>query len=756
MLDCTKIDSSDYSPDHSSVRAFWTAANYITLALLYLRDNVLLHTPLYSYHFKDTILGHWGACPGINAVYAALSDNVRRSDHPVRLVIGTGHAGPAALACAFLDGTLEEIYPEYCRNEQGLAQLCRRFGASHGFDTEIAPEYPGALYAGGELGGALAVAQGCAFQAPGTVTVCLVGDGELETALTQAAWQGFRFLSKHQDGAVLPIVNANGWRMGGRPVSASMSNEELRCFFRAHRLAPLFVQADIGELIGALDEAMEMLCRYQQSGHIKTAPWPVVVFRSPKGWTAPAELGGVPFVGTHRSHKPLLRNPKDDPEQFAEIESWLQQYKPSELFDGDGRPRETVIACLPKRNKRLSRLLSVKELSTKSSFTLPQMQGKGLIRIEEGSFDASNSVAALESALAVWGAESSFDDLMVFSPDELSSNRFGAIVRPLGLRSSTSQATVEEFTTPPGRIIEILNEQMCFAWQYGYAQTGRRSVFITYEAFAPLVDSMVAQALKFLHRCRNLEWRKPSVGINIILTSLGWYNSPTHHNPGFIETLVGRGLPHVRLFTPATPGEAVTALRDMLSSVNRLNVLVVGKHPLPLLKAQAGHVHDTSLRPWRILKNDDAEKGVALVGVGDCMVEECLGAAKILEENREPVPASVITLNELSLLDRPDDPECQNFWSSLAQYRAVVWAYMGYPRALAGLLWQQRQPPSTILGFRDQTRSCDAAGRFEENGASRRQISEAAHKLMALECPSGYRKPSTVLQTTTREDSEMN
>lgn len=690
----------------AQIENYWRAANYVTCALLYLQDNVLLREELEPRHFKEKIVGHWGTCPGVNAIIAHLNYSTAASGRNIRVVVGTGHAGPALAANLFLDGSLERQSPDYSRDEAGLRQLAGRFGTSEGLETEISPSYPGIDYFGGELGRALAFSQGCALNDPECVVACIVGDGELESALAQSSWQGFRLLSKH-DGRVIPIVNANGFRMGSRSLFSLMGRDDLEAYFQAHGLRVHWA-TDHCSLADAMDVA------FAQSSPGCCEPNPVVVFRSPKGWTAPESLGGERYVGTRRAHKPSLRHPASSQKEMAEIRAWLESYSPESLFDRQGRPSADVTSILSEGES----------LFRTRRFHRPHLN-------EDSCADGDSSAGAttaspndtLCASLMSMMRSDRYRDLMVFSPDELASNRYGALMGATSVRYSRLVGGAEPPMAPDGRVIEVLNEQLCFELLHGYCASGRRGVFICYEAFAPLCDSQTEQLLKHLE-ARSAG--QPSV--NIVLTSLGWENTPSHHNPGFVDSLIGRELNSLRVFTPVAASDAEGLLVACLESTDRLNVIVVGKHPRPNVAQVA---KSTRWAPWRALVEGSSELPV-LVAVGDTMAEECLAASRMAQGFIEGRVA-VYGLNELSFLTRTVSSEMVSFIEEVERHPQVLWAYPGYPRSIKACLWDiATVNKHVVLGYLDRSRGAAGRARLEENLVGRDAIVERLRAAVGL------------------------
>lgn len=700
-----------FVPNTVSIEKFWRAANYISAGMLYLKENVLLKHPLKQTYFKRHIIGHWGTSPGVNAVYAHVNNLIRRTEQPIRLIVGTGHAGPAILANLFLEGTLAEYYEKYPLNELGLKNLFTDFGCDGGWDTEISPEYPGMLYAGGELGAALAFAQGCTFNSKDSFTVCLIGDGELETSITQGSWQGFQFLNPIKDGFVLPVINANGNKMGSVSLLSLLNKDEKTAFFRGQGLTPIFAGTDHNEIAKAFNTAYTLLTSSKKNyGEIQQ---PVIIMETPKGWTAPDVFGGKAFAGTHKSHKPILKLPSTDIEQANMVWDWLKSYKIQELFDENGVPLNEVISCLPKPKMRLGRHLF--------ESTYRNSRKVKAVRVPTSESGHQHNAGAVEKA--IFSLFSEHSDLLVFCPDEISSNQMSELLKYNGMKFGKSLEGTNKMH-PSGRVVEILNEHLCFAWAQGYAAAGCRSVLISYEAFAPIFDSMAAQYIKFLKRSKFVSWRKKTPSINIILTSLGWRNCATHHNPGFADGLLGRNLDNLRIYMPVSSDSSELYLEQMLNSFDCLNVMIISKHDLPRLNACISKNESPAIsESWLILEREgNASCEISLIAIGDNMAEECLHAKDILSKENPGLSVQVIAIQELSLLERKGKHR-DTLLNVIKNSLSTVWAYNGYPKTIQAFLWNA---PVTnmhkVIGYRDKGRSSAGVRRYIENDASRYHI----------------------------------
>ena len=699
---CKSKTMTNLSEQNNTAKRYCDLANYISVALLYLKDNPTLDLPLEQKHYKKIVLGHWGCCPGINALYAQINVLIKEHNLSSRLVVGTGHAGPALLANLFIEGSLGRVYPKYKRDKEGLTQLVRDFGTYGGLETEITARYPGMLYAGGEIGGALAFSIGAALNNPKKLFFCILGDGELETALTQGSWQALRLLSK-QDGRVLPIINANGYRMGSRSLFSLQSKEEQSRYFLGLGLTPIHIDNDFEAIKGAFGKAIELL---------KDLKFPVIVYHSPKGDTGPETVGEISFVDSFNSHKPLLKRPSTDQEEASQVERWLRSYNPEQLFDQDGNILSSILDLLPDDRSRLGYISA--NTYTMHRNDMPPLNSRRL----------NHSADAISVGIREVLRRNEFKDVMIFSPDELSSNRCDGLFEETTLRYGVSH-DCQPPLAPDGRIVEILSEPLLFTLLQGHCSSGQRGFLITYEAFAPLFDSLVAQYIKYLDIAQMEMWHVHRPSLNIIITSLGWQNSPSHQNPSFADQFIGRGLTTVNVMMPCTPEATYEALERMLKSTNSMNILVVHKYPLPMLKALD---LPTQPKPFRILEGKDlSDPDVTLIGIGDLMVEESLAAKKQLGND---LTCRVIVIENPIELEHSSDQRAI-FIALLNQSKGVVVSYIGYPKTFKAVFSDyDLKVPYRVLGFADKTKGTTVSERLMENGAGRVNIVSEAKQLL--------------------------
>lgn len=687
--------------DITSIELFCRAANYLSVGMLYLNSNPLLREKLQKQHFKREVLGHWGACPGIIAVYAHTSDLIRRKNHRAHLVVGSGHANTALLACTYLDGSLGRYYSELSYGELGVLNLFKQHSTGSVFSTEINPRYPGTLYVGGELGYALAFSQGYSFGNKESFTVCVVGDGELETSVSQASWQGFEFLSSHSDGKILPVINANGNKMGSVSIFSQKSHKAIEEYFHSFGLAPFFANTSHTEIVRAFDAAYD--CLFNSTYKVQ----PVIVLETPKGWTAPKTINGQKFEGSFHSHKPILKHPFENKEELEIILEWLLSYKPKDLFDADGIPKSSVIRCLPVENMRLGygHKNEVGHLTQK----IHNKTNKNLSNFFEDLLTK--------------------DNIFVFSPDELGSNRLNSLIDCFQLKFGD---IINDSYNKNSRIYEILNENLCFAWAQGCSRAGKRSLLISYEAFAPIFMSMADQYIKYLTTSVDVDWQPICPSLNILLTSLGWYNTPSHHNPSFVDSILGRGNKIIRVYMPICLKSLSNYIIKALNSTNRLNVIVYNKHPLPLIEKNLDNIkwHNS----WvEFILNNNMVSRVAIIAIGDCILEQVLEAKELLGSLSDGCVIDIFAIEDMSILESHNHPERQNIKRRLLN-KPVIWAYNGFPKTIKSFLWDfNLRNTQVVLGFNGNDQTSSGKERFTKNAIDAKAIVNEVLKLAKME-----------------------
>lgn len=635
--------------------------------MLYLKDNPLLHRPLRLEDFKQRIVGHWGTVPGINYVYSHLSAFVKRTKQRTLLIVGPGHAGPALLSNLYLEGTLEKMYPTYTQ-DLPLTALVRNFGIPGGFHTEISAQYPGALFLGGELGHAFSLAQGVAFDHPDLLIPVLIGDGEMETAPTAASWLSRKYLDRSgRSGTILPVLHLNGFRMGGRSILGEFTNQQLVDYFRGLGYDPHFVDTSHQRMQSTLEKMWNLFCKIRSSDSDDSL-YPVLVLKTPKGWTAPEFIQSKRIAGGVDSHKAPIKKIETQ-EDIQLIESWLRSYKPEELFFIDGSLRDEVVSVFPQEDLKLGGILDSilvqrqrKSLSTVHSFQSPV-----------GS--KSSSAKVLANYLREVISSDPYHSFRVFCPDEMRSNRFDALLGS-------------------DRVCEILSEHVCQGWLEGYVLSGRNGILVSYEAFSSVVASMLGQYLKFLIESQEISWRRDISSLNLYLTSLGWRNCYSHQNPDLVGIMLMRKTPNIRLYFPADSNSSLVCMKEALESTNRVNIITATKYDTPVfmdIEKSKRAVRDG----FSILYGSDEDNpDIILAAIGDWTVEECMAAARILEYVFDgDLSVRVVIVSELTALGSPKSfphtPSDERFIEVFTESKPAQIVYNGYASQIEAILFER-------------------------------------------------------------------
>jgi xylulose-5-phosphate/fructose-6-phosphate phosphoketolase len=706
------------------VDAWWRAANYLSVGQIYLLDNPLLREPLRAEHVKPRLLGHFGTVPGLNLVYAHLNREIVRRDLDAIFVNGPGHGGPANVANAYLEGTYTELYPHVGDGEEGLRELFRQFSFPGGIPSHAAPETPGSIHEGGELGYALVHAFGAAFDNPGLLVACVVGDGEAETGPLAASWHSNKFLDPVRDGAVLPILHLNGYKIANPTVLDRIPEDELVSLFVGYGWDPVVVSGGFdGEehaavherfaeaLAGVLDSIAEIQRRAREDGDRSRPRWPMLVLRTPKGWTGPREVDGVPVEGTWRSHQVPLAGTREDPEHLRLLEEWLRSYAPEELFDEGGRVREEIAAQAPEGRRRMS--------------ANPHANGGELLRelvlpdFRDYAVDVPAPAATSAEATRVLGGF--LRDVMarnphnfrLFGPDETASNRLGDVLEATDKAWLGELRDVDEHLSPDGRVLEILSEHLCQGWLEGYLLTGRHGLFNCYEAFIHIIDSMFNQHAKWLKVTRHIPWRRPISSLNYLLSSHVWrqdHNGFSHQDPGFIDHVVNKKAEVIRVYLPPDANTLLSVADHCLRSRDYVNVIVAGKQPaLSYLPMDEAILHCTrGLGIWDWASNDEGgEPDVVLGCAGDIPTLETLAAAWILRERLPDLRVRVVNVVDLMRL-QPDSEHPHGlsdglFDSLFTADRPIVFAYHGYPWLIHRLTYRRANHENLhVRGFKEE------------------------------------------------------
>ena len=716
-----QIEGHPLSDDElAAVDAFWRAANYLSVGQIYLLDNPLLREPLQPEHIKPRLLGHWGTTPGLNLLYGHLSRTIRAADREMMYVIGPGHGGPGVVACCWLEGTYSEVYPAVGLDEQGMGRLFRQFSFPGGIPSHVAPETPGSIHEGGELGYALSHAYGAAFDNPNLVVACVVGDGEAETGPLATSWHSNLFLDPARDGAVLPILHLNGYKIANPTVLARIGDEQLDHLMRGYGYDPYLVEGDdpaeVHQALAAtLDRALERIDAIQvaaRGGRVERPRWPMIVLRTPKGWTGPAEVGGLPVEGTWRAHQVPLAKPRTDPEQLRQLDEWLRSYRPDELFDAAGTPRETVTTWLPRGTARMSASPHANGGTVLRPLDLPDFTRYGVEVDAPGKATAEATRvlgAFLRDVMAQNAADANF---RLFGPDETESNRLGAVYEVTSKAWLGETLPTDEHLAPDGRVMEMLSEHTCQGWLEGYLLTGRHGLFSCYEAFVHIVDSMFNQHAKWLKVSSRLPWRLPIASLNYLLTSHVWrqdHNGFSHQDPGFVDHVVNKKAEVVRVYLPPDANTLLSVADHCLRSRDYVNVIVAGKQPAPvwLPMGEAALHCARGVGIWDWASNDAGAPDVVLACAGDVPTLETLAAADLLRQHLPDVKVRVVNVVDLMRLVPPSehphgmpDPE---FDALFTTDRPVVFAYHGYPWLIHRLAYRRTNHENLhVRGYKEE------------------------------------------------------
>jgi xylulose-5-phosphate/fructose-6-phosphate phosphoketolase len=726
------------SEDLQLLATWWRAANYLTVGQIYLQANPLLREPLRPEHIKPRLLGHWGTSPGLNLLYAHLNRLIRERDINALFLAGPGHGGPALIANVWLEGTWTEIYPEVTQDAEGMRKLFRQFSTPYGVPSHVSPPVPGSIHEGGELGYVLTHAFGAAFDNPGLLVVAVVGDGEAETGPLEGSWKGISFLNPVSDGAVLPILHLNGYKIASPTVLARKSNEDVASLLRGHGYEPYFVEGNepvrvheaLAEtLVSAHDRILE-----RQRG--KRGRPPAIVLRTPKGWTGPDVVDGVQIEGTFRAHQVPLAAVRENPEHLRRLEDWMRSYKPEELFDGSGRPREFVRQLAPRGQKRMSatahanggRLLTPLDLPDYSQYA---------VKITAPATERRESVRALGEMLRdVFVRNARQKNFRIFCPDELTSNRLGAVLEVENRRWMEPILPGDDHLSPDGRVHELLSEHNCEGWLEGYLLTGRHGLFCTYEAFAMIVASMATQHAKWLEMTRQLQWRAPIASLNILLTSTCWrndHNGFSHQGPGFIDTVISKQGTVARVYLPPDANCLLSVADHCLRSRNYINLIVIDKQPqLQWLDIDAARAHCArGASVWEWASNRPADPDVVLAAAGDIPTQEIVAAADLLRKRVPELNVRVVNVVDLFAIADPNEhphgmPEDQ-FVGLFTADTDVVFAFHGYANVIhAALHGRSNARRFHVRGYHEEGTTTTPFDMVVLNGISRFHIAIAA------------------------------
>jgi xylulose-5-phosphate/fructose-6-phosphate phosphoketolase len=700
--------------------AYWRAANYLSVGQIYLLDNPLLREPLRPEHVKPRLLGHWGTTPGLNFVYAHMDRVIRNWDLNAIYVMGPGHGGPAAVANAYLEGTYTEIYPEIGRAEEGLRRLFRQFSFPGGIPSHVAPETPGSIHEGGELGYALSHAYGAAFDSPDLLVCCIVGDGEAETGPLATGWHSNKFLNPVTDGVVLPILHLNGYKIASPTVLARIGDDELTSLLEGYGHSVYWVDGDdpvtMHRLMAStLDAVVEEITGIQRgaragAGDPERPPWPMIVLRTPKGWTGPKTVDGLPTEGTWRSHQVPLGEVRTNPEHLAALESWMRSYRPEELFDEDGALASELAAFPPKANRRMSANPHANGGLLLQDLALPDFRDYA-IEVAKPGTTSSEATRILGGYLrdVIRANPTRF---RLFGPDETASNRLTPVFEATDRAWDAETLPTDDHLAPEGRVMEVLSEHQCEGWLEGYVLTGRHGLFNCYEAFVHIVDSMFNQHAKWLKVTRGIPWRRPVASLNYLLSSHVWrqdHNGFSHQDPGFIDHVVNKKAEIIRVYLPPDANCLLSVADHCLRSRNYVNVIVAGKQPsLDYLSMDDAILHCTrGIGIWDWASNDDGDPDVVMACCGDIPTLETLAAVDILRRDLPSLKVRVVNVVDLMRLqpdvEHPHGLSDREFDTLFTVDRPVVFAYHGYPLLIHRLTYRRTNHANLhVRGYKEE------------------------------------------------------
>jgi xylulose-5-phosphate/fructose-6-phosphate phosphoketolase len=704
------------------IDGYWRAANYLSVGQIYLLDNPLLREPLAPKHIKPRLLGHWGTTPGQNFIYAHLNRVIKQHDLDMIYIAGPGHGGPALVANTYLEGTYSEIYPAVTRDEAGLKTLFRQFSFPGGVPSHVAPETPGSIHEGGELGYSLSHGFGAAFDNPSLVVACVIGDGEAETGPLATAWHSNKFLNPITDGAVLPILHLNGYKIANPAVLARISRQELEQLLRGCGWTPYFVEGHEPakvhpEMASTLDRAIGDILHIQdearRTGNPMRPRWPMIVLVTPKGWTGPVSVDGAPVEGTFRSHQVPITDPASNPKHLELLERWMRSYRAEELFDDSGVLKAELAALAPAGERRMGANPHANGGILLRDLRLPDFRQYAVDVPRPGAVDAEDTRVTGRLLRDVVTMNADHRNFRVFGPDETVSNRLDAIFEATNRQWEAETVQTDQWLARDGRVIEVLSEHQCQGWLEGYLLTGRHGVFNTYEAFVHIVDSMFNQHAKWLKVTRGLPWRRPIASLNYLLSSHVWrqdHNGFTHQDPGFIDVAMNKKAEVVRVYLPPDANCLLSVMDHCLRSRHYVNIVVAGKHPAPQWLAidAAAHHCAAGIGLWEWASNDrGADPDVVMAAAGDVPTLEVLAAVTLLRQWLPQLKIRVVNVVDLMKLQPPSEhphglPDIE-FDLLFTKDKPVIFAYHGYPWLIHRLTYRRTNHDNIhVRGYKEE------------------------------------------------------
>jgi xylulose-5-phosphate/fructose-6-phosphate phosphoketolase len=729
----------------AQLETYWRAANYLGAAQLYLKDNPLLREPLRPEHIKPRLLGHWGTQPGLNLVYAHLNRLIQDTDASVLLVVGPGHGAPAILANLYLEGTLGEYYPDLTFDIAGLTRFERQFSWPYGMPSHLFPGTPGMIHEGGELGYSLAHAYGAALDNPDLIVACVVGDGEAETGPLAAAWHANKYLDPAVSGAVLPILHLNGYKLSGPTLFGRMSDNELQNLFSGYGYQVRIVSSDDAALVHralwqAMDWAHDGIRELQDQARAGDMPerpaWPLIIMRTPKGWTGPKSLDGMPIEGTFHAHQIPITDPATNPEHLQALEAWLRSYAPETLFDDAGRPVLAVTAICPAGDRRIGMNPHANGGALLVPLQVPDYT-RYAVRVTAPGADKAQGTRELSKYLRdVFRLNADAGNFRFFCPDETTSNRMEYLFDATGRAFTWPLVETDEYLSRGGRVMEILSEHTCQGWLEGYLLTGRHGLFACYEAFIPIIDSMVNQYAKWLKVSQEIGWRKPLASLNYLLTSHVWrqdHNGYTHQVPSFIDNVANKKSSVARIYLPPDANCLLSVTDHCLRSRGYVNLIVASKQMIPQwLDMDAAQEHCArGASIWEWASNDSGNPDVILAAAGDVPTEETVAAACLLAREMPDLRVRVVNVVDLFTLishrDHPHGLDEASFAQLFTADKPVIFAFHGYPRVIHELVHHRPNPPRFhVHGYIEEGRTTTPFDMLVLNHISRYHLAIAA------------------------------
>ena len=701
------------------MNAYWRAANYLSVGQIYLYDNPLLKQPLKPEHIKPRLLGHWGTTPGLNFIYVHLNRIIKQHDLSMINITGPGHGGPGLVANCYLEGTYSEVYPEISQDEEGIKRLFTQFSFPGGIPSHVAPETPGSIHEGGELGYSLAHAFGAAFDNPDLLVACVVGDGEAETGPLATSWHSNKFLNPIRDGAVLPILHLNGYKIAGPTVLARISHDELEALFRGYGYIPYFVEGDeptamhqlmAATLDAALSEIQSIQNQARQHGVTQRRAWPVIILRSPKGWTGPKIVDGKITEGTFRSHQVPMAD-MTHAGHLTILEQWLKSYRPEELFDGSGRLNPALAELAPTGTRRMSANPHANGGLLLRNLTLPNFRQYAVKLTQPGAVDSESTQVQGRFIRDI--VKSNPENFRVFSPDETTSNRWGSLFEVTDRCWLGETSPVDDHIAADGRVMEMLSEHQCEGWLEGYLLTGRHGFFSCYEAFIHIVDSMFNQHAKWLKVANHLPWRRSIASLNYLLSSHVWrqdHNGFSHQDPGFIDHVANKKAEIIQVYLPPDANTLLAVTDHCLRSRNCVNVIVAGKQPAPQwLDIEAAIKHCAAgIGIWPWASNDQGEDpDVVLACAGDVPTLETLAAVALLRDHLPELKVRVVNVVDLMKLqpqnEHPHGLSDREFDLLFTTDKPIIFAYHGYPWLIHRLTYRRTNHTNLhVRGYKEE------------------------------------------------------